>query len=540
MSIFVDGIKKEYIENMKVSDLVDFANKDIFTCKINNKLKDLSCVICDNDKVSLLGFNDEDSIRVYEASLRYLVAMACKKVFPSLRVNCDYYVSRSICFKKIDGEFSEEEFSLIRDKVKEIVDCDYSIVRKKVSLQEAKEYYKNNGFEDKLAIFNYREEDCVHICECDGYVNYTYSYTVPSTGYLTKYNLILYKGNIVLQYPRAEKNGEIPVFNEENTYEEMLMISEKWSKKLNSTTVSDINKNVETNAKGFIEKCEARHTMIIKKIGESIANKGNIKLIAIAGPSSSGKTTFSNKLRAELESRNIYPVKISMDDYYLDRSYLTPEEEKNIDYEDINLIDIELFNKHLKELTQGKEVTLPRFNFVTKKRELGKTIKLGENEPVIIEGIHALNEMLTKSLPRDEKFEIYIGPHIQINIDDHTPISMTHLRLIRRLVRDYLFRGSDVSRTLGMWESVRRGEFKWIYENQEGVDFVYNSALDYEFCIMKKYVLPLLKKVDKDSSYYNLSRTLIKYLKYFVDLKDDDVPCDSLLREFIGGSCYKE
>lgn len=541
MSIVVNGKTLDYKQGTRAIDLVENNRKSVISCKINHKLRDLSYEVKDGDKVDLLGFNDEDSIRVYEASLRYLIAMAIKKVYPSLNVNCDYYISRTISFKKHNyEEFSEEEFSNIKNEVEEIVKNDYSLIRETINIDDAKAYYRENGFEDKLDVFEYREEDTVHVYECDNYRNYTYSYMVPSTGYLTKYNILLYKGKIILQYPRSENNGEIPTFNVENTYEEMLMISEEWTKMFDSLTVARINKNIEENPKEFIKKCEGRHAMIIKQISEGIVTKGNVKLIAIAGPSSSGKTTFSNKLRAELEAKGIYPVKISMDDYYLDRSGLTSEEERKIDYEDINLIDIELFNQHLKELTEGKEVTLPRFNFVTKKREVGKTIKLGSNEPIIIEGIHALNETLTKALPRENKYEIYIGPHIRVNIDDHTPISMTHLRLIRRLVRDYLFRGSDVSRTLGMWNSVRRGEFRWIYGNQEGVDFVFNSALDYEFCVMKKYAIPLLKNVDKESSYYNLSRTLIKYLKYFVDIGDDDIPIDSLLREFIGGSCYKE
>jgi uridine kinase len=540
MGIIINGKAFEYKPETRVMDLVSNGDKSIISCKVDHRLRDLSYVVKDGDEIELLGFDDEDSVRVYEASLRYLVSMAINKTYPSLKANCDYYISRSIGFRKEEGFFDEDEFKTIKSKLEEIVANDYPFIRESISLDKAREYYKNNGFEDKVDVFKYRKDNTAHVYYCDDYVNYMYSYMVPSTGYLNRYNLFLYKGRIVLQYPRAEKNGEIPPFNEESTYEEMLLISEEWGRELGALTVSDINRNIENNPKEFIRKCEARHAMLIKELGERIVNKGSVKLIAIAGPSSSGKTTFSNKLRAELESRGIYPVKISMDDYYLDRSGLTPEEERTIDYEDINLIDIELFNKHLKELTDGKEVTLPRFNFVTKKREVGETIKLGSNEPIIIEGIHALNEMLTKSLPRENKFEIYIGPHIQINIDNYTPISMTHLRLIRRLVRDYLFRGSDVSRTLGMWDSVRRGEFKWIYNNQEGVDFVYNSVLEYEFCVMKKYVVPLLQKVDKQSSYYNLSRTLLKYLKYFVDVKDDDIPCDSLLREFIGGSCYKE
>lgn len=541
MAIVVNGEKIAFEKGARVIDLISKDNKDVIACKINNKLRDLFYVFEDECNIEFLGFEDEDSVRVYEASLRFLFVMALKRVFPLVNVNCDYFISRSICFKKDEGLFNEEQFELIKKEMENIVENDYLFERNSVSLKEAVEYYSNNGFEDKVEVYKYRPESEVHLYKCDNYVNYMYSYMVPSTGYLDKYKLVLYKGMILLQYPRSEYNGEIPEFVEENTYEDMLNIANEWGKGIGSLTVSGINNNALKDAKEFIKKCEDRHSSVIKDLGEKIANsKHQIKLIAIAGPSSSGKTTFSNKLRVELESRGIYPVKISMDDYYLDRSYLTKEEEKKIDFEDINLIDIELFNKHLKELTDGKEVTLPRFDFVSKKSLTGKTIKLEKNAPIIIEGIHALNEKLTASLPRENKFEIYIGPHIQINLDNHNPISMTHLRLIRRLVRDYRTRGSEVTRTLGMWHSVRKGEFKWIYGNQEGVDFVYNSVLTYEFCVMKKYALPLLKQVQEDSPYYNLSRTLIKYFKYFVDINDEDVPCDSLLREFIGGSCFSD
>lgn len=541
MSILVNGKVAEYSEGKRAIDLVDTNDRNIITCKINNKLRDLSYVLEDNSKVDLLSFNDEDSIRVYEASLRYLVVMAISRVFPGVEVNCDYYISRSICFKKNDGTmFSEEQFVKIKEMVEKIVESDYPFVRQTISLEEANKYYENNGFEDKVRVFKYRPEGEVHIYECADYKNYMYSYMVPSTGYLDKYNLIFYEGKIILQYPRAEDSGDIPSFVVEKTYENTLLKADEWGRKVGSLTVSDINDNVIRNQKEFVEKCEERHSLLIKELGEMISSRNNIKLIAIAGPSSSGKTTFSNKLRYELEQRGIYPVKISMDDYYVDRSHLSKEEESKIDLEDINLIDIELFNKHLKELAEGKEVTMPKFDFVTKKREVGNKIKLENNSPIIIEGIHALNEALTKSLPRENKFEIYIGPHIQINIDNHNPISVTHLRLIRRMVRDYLYRGAGVESTLSMWKSVRKGEFRWIYGNQEGVDFVYNSVLDYEFCVMKKYALPLLKAVSEESEFYNLSRTLIKYFKYFVDIDDEYIPETSLLREFIGGSCFEE
>lgn len=539
MSITVNGIKQEFRQGLKPIDLLSPNDTNYFSCKINNKLRDLYYPIEDTNNIEFLSLNDEDSVRIYESSLRYVLAMAIKKCFPKLKFSFDYYISRSLACHSKDKLFNEEEFFSIKKEMENIINSNYKFTRKIITPEEANKYYKENNFEDKVAIYAFRPNQEVYIYECNGYSNYMYSYMVPSTGYLTKYNLIFYKGIILLQYPRFETNGELPPFVEEKTYEQTLLSTNEWGEEIKATTVADINKNVLKDPKGFIEKCEERHADLIKELGDKIS-KRDIKLIAIAGPSSSGKTTFSNKLRIELESRGLHPVKLSMDDYYKDRSSLTKKEEETIDFEDINLIDIELFNKHIKELTEGKEVTLPKFEFVTKKRVVGPTMKLKENSPIIIEGIHALNKELTASIPKENKFEIYIGPHIQINLDDHNPISITHLRLIRRLVRDNRCRGADAAQTLEMWESVRKGEFKWIYENQEGVDFVYNSILNYEFCVMKKYALPLLNSVKETSKEYNLAKTLIKYLKYFVDVDDKYVPENSLLREFIGGSCFKD
>lgn len=539
MSIFVNGLEKEFRNGIRPIDLLPIQDKTFFSCKINNKLRDLFYPIEDNNNIEFLALNDEDSIRIYESSLRYVLAMSIKRCFPNLKFSFDYYISRSISCHSKDKIFNNDDLEKIKKEMSKIIESNYTFVRKTITPEEADEYYSKNGFEDKVHIYAFRPKKEVYIYECDDYANYMYSYMVPSTGYLKKYNLLLYKGMIILQYPRFEENGEIPKFVEESTYEQTLLSTNDWGEKIGALTVSDINENILKNPKEFIEKCEQRHTNLIHELGEKIS-KRDIKLIAIAGPSSSGKTTFSNKLRIELERRGLHPVKLSMDDYYKDRSNLTKEEEENIDFEDINLLDIELFNKHIKELVDGKEVTLPKFEFVTKKRIVGSTIKLGENSPIIIEGIHALNKKLTSSISKENKFEIYIGPHIQINLDDYNPISVTHLRLIRRIVRDNRCRGADVSQTLEMWESVRKGEFKWIYDNQEGVDFVYNSVLNYEFCVMKKYALPLLNAVPETSSEYNLAKTLIKYLKYFVDVDDKYVPEDSLIREFIGGSCFKD
>ena len=278
---------------------------------------------------------------------------------------------------------------------------------------------------------------------------------------------------------------------------------------------------------------------MLAEIGEKIASdKNNIRLIAIAGPSSSGKTTFSNRLRIELLSKGIKPVMISMDDYYIDRDKIPLNENGELDLEDINTLDIELFNEHMFALINGEEVEIPRFDFKLAKRVKGHKLKIEPNQPIIIEGIHALNEQMSSLIPKHQKFKIFISPQIQINMDNHTPMSTTDLRLIRRIVRDNQFRNSPAKQTMSMWSSVRRGEFKWIYPNQEGADYVYNSELTYELCVLKKYAIPLLKEIGVEDEYYITANRLLKYLKYFTEIEEVAIPCNSLLREFIGGSCF--
>jgi uridine kinase len=283
---------------------------------------------------------------------------------------------------------------------------------------------------------------------------------------------------------------------------------------------------------------------MLAELGESIKKEiDSVRLICIAGPSSSGKTTFCNRLRIELMSRGINPVMISMDDYYLSKEEIAKIQNKtniaDLDLEHINCLDIKLFNQNLFDLINGDEVTLPHYNFQTGKREAGRTLKIDDKSPIMIEGIHALNEKITESIPKHQKYKVYIAPQIQINIDDHSPLSTTDLRLIRRIVRDMKFRNSPADSTIRMWQSVRNGEFKWIYPNQEGANYVFNSELSYEMCVFKKYALPALLKITPGEPEYVIANRLIKYLKYFKDIDDESaIPCNSLIREFIGGSCF--
>jgi len=287
--------------------------------------------------------------------------------------------------------------------------------------------------------------------------------------------------------------------------------------------------------------CEAKHNAMLTELGDMIAlHKHQIRLIAIAGPSSSGKTTFSNRLRIELMTRGLRPIRISLDDYYLDRDSIPLEPDGSVDLEHIHALDVELFNQNMMDLIAGKKVELPVFDFGLKKRGSFRTLQVTEDNPIIIEGIHALNDQLTSKINKDQTFKVYISPQLQLNLDNHNPISITNLRLLRRIVRDKQFRNSSALRTISMWESVRKGEFKWIYPNQEHADYVYNSGLQYELNVLKKYALPTLQEIPNDSEYYITANRLIKFLKYFVDIDDSYVPCNSLLREFIGGSCFQD
>ena len=366
----------------------------------------------------------------------------------------------------------------------------------------------------------------------------------PSTGCIKSYNIKPYGHGIILQYPRHELDGEIPHFVEEATFGKTLMKAYSWGVKTQTQTIVDVNKKIETMPRDFVQMCEARHNKQLAELGDNIEKDiQNIRLICIAGPSSSGKTTFCNRLRVELLSRGIKPVMISMDDYYYTKPEISKIQGKPIgelDLEHINTLDIDLFNKNLFDLINGEEVALPRYNFVTGKREAGEILKVDSNSPIIIEGIHALNEKLTSSIPKYQKYKIFIAPQIEMNIDNHSPVSATDMRLIRRIVRDKESRNCPAAETIKMWKSVRSGEFRWIYPHQEGADFVYNSSLSYELSVFRTIALPALKEIKVTDPEYLVANRLIKYLKYFRPLEDlSIIPCNSLIREFIGGSCYK-
>lgn len=525
--------------------LPDNMKKSFYCITVNNRLRELNYKPNSPDNINLLDLNDLEATHIFQNTLRFVIAMATHNLYPDERLRFSYNVSRSIYAYFVDSNIRLDTKVLrnIKNEVDRLIELDLPIERTKaMSKEEAIKIYEMENAPDKIETLKYRPDKEVHLYQCQKYFNYMYGYMAPSTGYLNKFIIKPYSPGFLIQYPRSECNGEIPVFEDAPVFGKTLKISSLLAKKVGIDSIAGINNYVKKyGAIDFINMCESHHNNMLAELGEQIvSNLDQARLICIAGPSSSGKTTFSNRLRLELMSREVKPIKISIDDFYLPKNQIPLDENGEPDLECLQALDVPLFNQTMLSLIEGEEVQLPKFDFKLGKQVPGEIIQIASDQPIIIEGIHALNEDLTNLIPKHQKFKIYIAPQAQINIDDHNPISLTDLRLVRRIVRDFQFRHSSAEETISMWPSVRRGEFRWIYKNQENADYVFNSLLPYELCIMKKYALPVLKQIKSDSPYYITANRLVKFLKYFDDLEDEMVPNNSLMREFIGKSCFKE
>ena len=542
-----NGVSRTFEKKVKLLDLTD-NNKDIICAMVNGRVRELDYDVYYDAEVRFLKVDDHDAMGIYERGIRFLFAMATHNLYPDLRFRMSYGVSRSIYARIDSGDrtkfLTEEMVENIQNEMKRIAKANYSFKRLILKNEEAESVYKNFHLYDKLEILQYRPEKTVHFYDCNGYYNYMYGKMVPSTGYLKDFNLIFYTPGLLIQYPRSETDGQIPVFKDEPVFSESLIKAQDWSNLVKLSTVSEINKKIKDNELSVVELinlCEDKHNKMLCDLGDRIEqNIKTIRLICIAGPSSSGKTTFADRLTVELKSRGINPIRISMDDYYKRREDVPKDEDGNYDFECTDALDLKLFNQNLVSLLNGQVVKLPSFDFKTNDRIFNRTIQIGPNDPIIIEGIHALNEQVTASIPKYLKFKIYISPQAQINLDNENPLSLTDIRLLRRIVRDNSYRGSDAAETISMWPLVRKGEFKWIYHTQEDANYVFDSFLNYELCVLKKHAMPLLLAIDRESEYGPDAERLISLLKYFKDIDEKWIPCNSLLKEFIGGSCYRD
>ena len=535
----------ELAQKTPILSVIKNDDKHFVAAKVNNRLRELTYELSFDCDVELLNLTDRDAVKVYETSLRYLLAMAFHNLYPDYQIKLSYGISRSIMVSILEPNDVKMDKHMLKSVLAEmdrLVALDLPFVRTTMTKEEAYDYFVQSNYPDKAEALQYRPEKICHFYKCGDYLNYMYGYMVPSTGYLHTYKLFCYDGHIIAQYPRYEVGGQIPVFQDEPTFAKVQKRAYRWAKLCNAEVISKINDHItEDTYVDFMQMNETLHNDMLHELGDKIVGDiDNIRLICIAGPSSSGKTTFSNRLRIELMSRGITPLRISLDMYYKNREDIPLDENGEKDFECLESLDVALFNDHITSLIAGEEVELPVYQFGAGRAAEGIKTKIDSHTPIIIEGIHALNDQLSYSIPKHHKFKIYIAPQFQINLDMHNPISYTDIRLLRRIVRDNKYRDSSAERTLEMWSSVRRGEFKWIYPFQEGCNYVFNSALTYEMCVMKKYALPALREVQSNSPHYITANRLIKFLKYFKDMDDKWVPCNSLLREFIGGSCFAE
>jgi len=544
MKLNINANSYEFAGKMTLEAIAnEVGHKGAVCAAVNGRIRELTYILNEDADVEFLGLDTHDGMRIYEASLRYVFAMAIYRINPSLKIRFSYSVSRSILATVDNAELTVELYEKIVSVVKEIVKESLQIKRLSVSKAEAIKIYSNYGYLDKIETLKLRQEDNVNLYQAGNYVNYMFSYMLPNTSYLQVFDTKFYNPGFLIFYPRAELKSMLPEFVDQRTFGKTLKEAYKWGKIIGGDTIANINKHVETRDAevDFVNLCETKHNDQLAELGNMIAAAAeDIKLIAVAGPSSSGKTTFTNRLRIELMAKGIKPKMISMDDYYKPKHEAPKDADGKPDLEHVEALDVERFNHDMAALVQGKEVSLPHFDFKLGKRVEGPKIKLEKNSPILIEGIHALNDRLTTLIPSHQKFKIFIAPQTQIHIDDHNPISLTDLRLLRRMVRDQKYRSTPVNMTIDMWPSVRRGEFRWIYPNQEGVNYVFNSELSYELLVLKKYAIPHLQQIDRTDKNFVTANRLVKFLKYFKDIDEKLIPSNSLLLEFIGGSPFHD
>lgn len=510
---------------------------------VNNVLKELFHEVAPDDDIKWLTLKDSDGIRIYQRTLVFLFIRATMELHRELHVNVRHSLSKGVyCDFDYHRKLSSEDIDRIKERMSELIQKNEPITKATVSLEEAKRVFEDLNFHSKAKLLKYRPHDSTNIYTCGWLKNYFYGYMMPNMGYIKTFDIMPYDDGVILRHPTTSSPLELPLFEEHKQLAKIFRESELWGEISSLNKVHGLNEKIEeNNYKEVMILGEALHEKKVATIADAIT-KDHKKIILIAGPSSSGKTTFASRLRIQLMVNGLNPVTLSTDNYFVNRVNTPLDEHGEFDYESIDAVDVKQFNHDLALLLEGKKVELPTYNFIKGEREYkGNFLEVHEKEPIIIEGIHGLNNKLTWEIEPSYKFKIYISALTQLNIDDHNRIPTTDSRLIRRIVRDSKFRGHDALTTLKMWDSVRRGEEKNIFPFQEEADMMFNSALSFELAILKKHAEPLLLKVPESCKEYKEAKRLLKFLSYFKSIEEDElVPITSILKEFIGGSYFTE
>ena len=528
--------------NQLLKEEIQKAKCKIIACKFNNEIKSLNYKLKSGGKLELIDLKDKDGMRIYRRGLVYIISKAFNEVYPGALITINYQLTNAM-FCTVDNlEIKNEVIKNVKERIQQIVEQDLPIEKRFMTKEEAVKFYeKEKTLKGKLQL-DLKQKKEVTLYYCENYYNYFYGVLPISTGFAENYEIAKYHHGFMVRYPSNETPNEISKFHDTPKLFATLEEYDELHKILNINTLYKLNQIIKSNKiTEYILLDEALHEKKIGTIADNIAKNKNIKLIAIAGPSSSGKTTFAKRLEIQLRLNGLKPVTISVDNYFVEREDTPLDEDGKYDFESIHAIDTKLLNNDLLKLLNGEEIEAPTFNFHTGHKEYkGNKMKLASDEVLIMEGIHCLNDELTYLIPKEQKYKIYISALTVLNIDYYNRISTTDTRLIRRIVRDYQFRGYNAAHTLEMWSSVNRGEQNNIFKFQEEADVMFNSSLIYELSVLKKYAIPLLKEIDSSSTLYSETKRLLSMLSYFEDIPDELVPTHSLLREFIGGSIFRD
>lgn len=543
--VYKGDTKVEMGEHKKIVDIfkneIENSKEEIIACKCNNKVRSLNYEPEEGEKVEFLDISTADGMRIYVRGLLLIMSKAFNKLYPDALLTVNYQLSNAT-FCQIDNmKTTEEMIKNVSDEMKKIIDANYDINKVVMTKEEAKKFYdKEQTIRGKLQLDN-KDKDTVSLYFCEDYYNYFYGVMPISTGYTKIFDLKVYNNGFLIRYPSRKNPNKLEEYKENKKLLNTLQEYEDIHRVLGINTIYKLNKEIlNGNEKELILLAEALHEKKISDIADKIVNKNNVKVVLIAGPSSSGKTTFAKRLGLQLRLNGLKPVTISVDNYFVERTETPLDENGNYNFECLEAIDLKLFNHDLIELLKGNEILMPTFNFKTGHKEYtGETMKLGKDEILVIEGIHCLNDELTSAIPRENKYKIYISNLTVLNIDYFNRISTTDSRLIRRIVRDYKFRSYNAIHTLQIWNSVNRGEEQYIYPFQEEADSMFNTSLIYEFCVLKKFAVPLLESINSSYAEYSEARRLLEFLKYFETIDIENVPKNSLLREFIGESIFE-
>jgi len=545
--VIVDGREHEYKRGTTygeiAKDVQSLYDARIILADVNGKYQELHKYISGDVNIKFVTIAEADGFQALRRTMVMVMLKAIRDLYGDNidRVKTEFTIGRGI-FCTTNGSVSIDDkfISEVTAKMQEIIDADMPVVKTSYSIDDALKIFEESGMSDKGNLFKYRRTSRVNIYSIEDYKDYYYGDMAPSTGYSVPFELYLYDEGFVLNLASRKNPGKLSERAEQPKVFKAMKDTDYIGRQLGVETVGGLN---DVICSGGFEQLrlvtEALQEGNIAKIASEIASREHVKFVMIAGPSSSGKTSFSYRLSTQLMAQGLTPHPIGLDNYYVDREKCPKDEKGNYDFECLEALDVEGFNQDMTRLLNGETVEIPVFNFKTGLREYhGDFLKLNKNDILVIEGIHGLNEKMSYSLPADSKYKVYISALTCLNIDEHNRIPTTDVRLLRRMIRDNRTRGTKASGTLAMWESVRHGEESYIFPNQESADAVFNSALVYELAVIKQFAEPLLFGIDKDDPGYHEAKRLLKFLDYFLGVTSEAIPNNSILREFVGGSVF--